>query len=76
MDMYVSRCDTLRTSLHLYNIMAKNAQFRFMEMLNSDSGKYQTHTGTLIFKRGGAVRELYFQKWLFYKRQKVAVEML
>ena len=39
-------------------------------------GSFQKHTGTLIFKRGGAVRELYFQKWLFYKRQKVAVEML
>lgn len=37
--------------------------------------RHTQNTGTLAFKRG-VVRELYFQKWLFYKRQKVAVEML
>ena len=72
MDMYVSRCDTLRKSLHLYNIMARNAKFRFNLGEISDTHKTQEHS---YLKRGG-VRELYFQKWIFYKRQKVAVEML
>lgn len=48
-----------------------NAQFRFREI--SDTHKTQEHS---YLKGGGVVRELYFQKWLFYKRQKVAVEML
>lgn len=64
MDMYVSRCDTLRASLHLYNIMARNAQFRSGKCSIQIQGniRHTQNTGTLIFKRGGGGQRTVFSK--------------
>ena len=61
--MYVSRCDTLRTSLHLYNIMARNAQFRFNLREISDTPKTQEHS----YLKGGRSENCIFKNGCFIK---------
>lgn len=64
--MYVSRCDTLRTSLHLYNIMARNAQFRFNLREISDTPKTQEHSDL----KGGRSENCIFKNGCFIKGRK------
>ena len=66
MDTYVSRCDTLRTSLHLYNIMARNAKFRFNLGEISDTHKTQEHS---YLKRGGSENCIFKNKFFIKGRR-------